>query len=457
MPSRAERMQRRSFYARTDGQSLLLNSPDAWVVNNGPVPWAGYSPQNAPSWWMGDSSWSTVMSGGSIGPGGMGTAQSILPAVTRATETIVGPLVRTNWRYSNADGDILTRPLWIDDPMLIGRAPGPIFPLVPAGLRLDGHSFYSTWITHSIWFGRGAFVTIEAADGTPMPGTLRLLNPYLIDVDDNGHWVIDPYGDNPLTTDYDGRFDIGSRTWRLVVLRGMSPNDGRTPEGVLVRHFDTLKLGASVSQYVASTFTSGVPAGFLKVSTANFKQPDADQLKAKWMEAHGSGRKSIAVLSSTVDFQPISISPMDAQAEQMSRNVNREVSLCFNLDPIWLGEGASGANYNNQTDRRRDLVDISLSGPSERIMATLTSLMPYGTRVEVNWSTFTSPNIQEHAPALVSLVQTGILTAREAREFIGLSRPAGPDPAWEDHSPAVTDQPEPQAITAPPQEVPDEA
>lgn len=415
-----------------------------WVTNYGPsgVGWADYADACKPAWWMGLDD---ELCGEPIGPHGPNgshgpgrSANGITPAVTRCTEIITNAIVRTPWRYYGADGTFQPRPLWVDDPMLLGAAPGPIYPAAPAGRRLDGHSFFATWLTHAVWWGRGVFVYVEGSDGSPLPGTLRLLNPYMVAPDDVGHWVIDPHGRDPIRTSFDGRFIVGGKVWRLAVLRGLGPNDDKAPEGVLTRHWDTFRIGASVSEYVASTFASGVPAGFLKVSTPNFKQSQSNELRDSWMRAHGQGRRSIAVLNATVDFQPISISPLDSNVEGVVHGHRADVAHAFGLSAIWLDEGASGLTYQNNSDRRRDLVDISLAGWSERLMAVLTALQPYGNRVEVNWTSFTTPSIEAHMLALVQGVQEGILTGREAREFLGLQRPSGPDPAWRDTSPAVT-------------------
>jgi HK97 family phage portal protein len=438
-------MQTRQQYVRTGPYDLLREGSVAdgsygWTTDivpvggHGNVRWGDWPNAPKPAWYLGDDSFD----GRPIGPNGPETSVAILPAVTRCTEIITNAIVRTPWRYFTTEGEFMSRPLWIDDPMLIGSAPGPIGPLSPAGVRMDGHSFFATWITHAVWWGRGAFVFIEDSAGQPLAGSLRILNPYMIAVDETGHWVIDPKGESPVRTNFDGRFIVGGQIWRLVVLRGLGPNDDRTPEGVISRHWNLFKLGASVTEYVASTFASGVPAGFLKVTTPNFKQPDSDKLRDDWMSAHGKGRRSIAVLNATVDFQPISISPLDANVEGVIHAHRNDVAHAFGLSAIWLDEGASGLTYQNNSDRRRDLVDISLAGWSERVMAVLTAILPYRQRVEVNWTSFTTPNIEAHMNALVQGVQTGIITATEAREFLGLARPAGPDPAWADRSPAVT-------------------
>jgi HK97 family phage portal protein len=448
------RPQRRQFYVRSGPHDLLLNDPDGWVSTNGPVRWGDYpSASGTPAWWLGDDS-----GGGAwpIGPNGPFLTGGILPAVTRCTGIIASTIVRTLWKYTLPNGDTIPRPLWIDDPMGLGNLPGVLAATVPAGLRIDGHAFFETWLTHAVWWGRGAFIYVENTEGQPTPGSLRLLNPFMIDTDETGHWVIDPNGADPIRTNFDGRFIVGGSIFRLVVLRGMSPNDGSAAEGVLVRHFDTFKLAAAVSEYVAGTFTGGgVPAGLLKVSTPGFKQTDADDLKSSWMKAHGAGRRSVAVLNATVEFQPIAISPVDSNVEGIAHLSRADIAHAFGLSSVWLDEGASGLTYQNNTDRRRDLVDISLSGWSERVMATLTAVLPFGTRVAINWPTFTQPSIETLLPPLVQGVQAGIMTAHEARMYLGIASMDGPDPAFKDHSKAANEpQPVPPALAAAAEEVP---
>jgi HK97 family phage portal protein len=445
----ARMAQQRQMYVRSGPNNLLYNDPDGWVRDqSGPVRWGDWPTANQPAWYLGDDQGGGAWAIGPNGPNLSGS--SLLPGVTRCTGIISSTIVRTLWRYTAPDGTALPRPLWIDDPMGIGRMPGVVNAVLPAGLRLDGHSFFETWLTHAIWWGRGAFVFVENADGQPTPGTLRILNPFLIDTDDTGHWVIDPNGDTPIRTGFDGQFIAGGKVWRLVVMRGITPNDGSAPEGVLVRHFDTFRLGAAVSEYVATTFSGmGIPAGLLKVSTPGFTGPDADALKASWMNAHGKGRRSVAVLNATVEFQPISISPVDTDAEKMLHLTRADIAHAFGLSSIWLDEGASGLTYQNNSDRRRDLVDISLAGWSEAMMAVLTALMPYGTRVDVNWATFTQPSVETLLPPLVAGVDAGILTATEARKFLGMLRMSGPDPDFHDNSPAAKEpQPVPPALQA---------
>lgn len=456
MTRRLPAYMQRQQYVRAGADNLLMEGAVAdgsygWVtdlIQHGNVRWGDYPEAPKPAWFLGRDEFD----GGPIGPNGPLTpGSSILPSVTRCLTIIVNAIVRTNWRYSDAAGNNMPQPLWVADPMMIGKVPGPNGPMMPAGQRMDGQSFYSTFLSHAILWGRGAFVCIEAADGTPLPGSLRLINPYMIAPDDDGHWVIDPRGETPIRTNYDGRFIVGGKVWRLVVMRGMPPQDGYWPEGVMVRHYDTFRLGANVTQYIADTMRTGVPSGFLKVSTPNFKDDDAKKLKDQWMSVHGGSRRSVAILNSTVDYQPISMTPLDSNVEGLTHIYRGDVAHAFGLSSVWLDEGASGLTYSNVSDRRRDLVDVSLGNWAETLTQVLTSLMPYGQTVNLNWATFVSPSLESQVQYLVQAVQTGLMTENEARQFMGIIPWTGRDPNFERW---LAEKKAPEAITAAPQETP---
>jgi hypothetical protein len=330
---------------------------------------------------------------------------------------------------------------------------------------MDGHSFFASLLADAILFGQGGFVYIEGSDGSPIAGTLSLLNPLMFTVDESGYVVLDWLGKKPLRTDYDGRFMLGGVTWRVAVLPGLYPNHGRWPQGVLLRHFGTFQVGARLGNYLGDLYATGVPSGYLSVSTPNFgalmvPDPDdttgktqireSDLLKREWMRAHGKGKRSVAVLNSMVAYSPISMSPVDAEAAKMASANRVDIAHAFGLSGIWLDEGVGGLSYSNSSERRADLVNLTSAGWGEKLTMLISSLMPYGTEASVNWMSFVQPSAETLMPALVSAVQSGILTAHESRQMLGIVPWEGPDPAWEDRSPAVTEPEPPPALPAAP-------
>lgn len=434
MPRPSARLTR-SAKVRTDGANLLQEGAGidyGWVSNfaryGGTL--GSYDPGgDRPSWWVGRDQFD----GNAIGPNGPGSwwnqpGIGFLPAVTRATTVIVNPIVRTPWQvYKSATSDMsqgvipAPSPKWMTDPMMRGTVPGANMPTFPWGLRLNSHEFWSTILTHAIWWGRGAFMAIEQSNGEPLQGSMRIVNPYMIALDDTGHWVIDPDGDNPIRTDFDGRVRVGGVTWRIYVMHGLQPNDPANPQGVLTRHFDTLRLGVAIHSFQHGQFSNGTPAGFLKVMTPNFDEEKAAKLKADWMEAHGGSKKSIAVLNAMVDFTPISITAVDAETNDLKAANLVDIAHMFGLSATWLDTSAGySLTYANAVDKRRELLDISLTGWGQQCVEALNACFPHGTLVRIRWDMFTAPNLIEQIPVFVQAVEAGLLTEDEARLRMGL-------------------------------------
>src|SRR4029077_8157043 len=91
----------------------------------------------------------------------------------------------------------------------------------------------------------------------------------------------------------------------------------------------------------------------------------ADELKAKWMAAHGGDRRGIAGLNATTEVPPISYSPVDAEAVAIKRMGIGDVAMAFGLPPEVLGVSLSNSstyvNVSDTWDRLRGF------GPAPRI------------------------------------------------------------------------------------------
>ena len=346
-----------------------------------------------------------------------GTGGSLIPAITRATQVIVSPVVRTNWRLASR-GPL---PQWIVAPMLAGKMFGPLLPAFPAPRRLHSHDFWSTLLTHALWWGRGAFIFQESEDGQPLAGTMRILNPFMVGFE-GGRWVLDPGSDDPLVSDAEGGFRIGPVRWQMKLLRGLPPHDPSDDHfgGVLVRHSETFGIAAHIQSYSKNVFHQGIPAGVLKVSKPNFGQEDADALLSAWKRAHGGDRRGVAILNSTVDFSPVSLNPVETDLTRVHKASTMDVARAFGLSAAWLDEGGDSLTYANMVDRRRDLVDHTLAEWGASMMEVLTTILPAGQRLEINWAKYTSGDFSIQLDNAIKGFQAGLLTMDEARDLLDL-------------------------------------
>lgn len=421
-PSKAARRirQQRAAYTRTTGD-LLINDPG--------IPDPDGPSAMTPVYWMG------IDSGGGanpIGPNGPWQhSGSALPVVTRATSLIVSPLTAAPYRVQDMStaGKWHTAPRWLTDPMLM--RPDTRFPQAhPSVARVPRAKFWADWIRSAIWWGEGAFLAAEGADGAPLAGSLKLVNPLLLETerDPNGVlvWAIaseDHDPDGRAVFNREGRITFGSITYRLYVLRNPHAeidSEGRSP-GVFASSPSVFGLARQMETYASGTFRSGIPAGYLKVSQPHLSQTAADDLKAAWLRNHGGDRRSIAVLNATTEFHPLNLSPVDAALGEVKRLNIADVAFAFGLDPTTLGAGLNNsATYTNIRDAWSNHSDFGLSPWIAAIEDTLSALVPANQAVRVNLDKFANPAPGERYSAYATAITAGILTANEARDMEGL-------------------------------------
>jgi HK97 family phage portal protein len=392
----------------TDGRDILVNDPDGWEVEQ---PWL---------WWNGPAGGNGT--GGPWGnppPGADGSLLvSALPAAMRATSLICDTLAGLPW-HKIKGYDVLPSPRWLDDPMLL-RPDATVESLRVAQFRLSHVEFWSSWITSALWYGDGfIWVPRRGRDGEPL-GTLQLLHPDRVEYRDGRYWV--------------GDFEM--REGEIIHLRGQPPYDSKTGrgQGVIDRFGPTLGLARTVSRYAESTFSTGIPSGYLKVNAPNPTQTQIDTLKKSWMQRHGSGPRSIAVLNATTDFTPISISPVDAQLGDARLWSLRDVALAFGLPAYMLGAPGDPSTYANVDSRMVELRTFTLLAWMRRIEATLDAQMVRGTSLKiVADGTLRADTATRYAAYKVAL-DAGFMTLDEVRALEDrppLPEEAAPEPVVE--------------------------
>ena len=365
--------QERGLWTRTDGDLTLAGG------------------EGTP--YIGSDQWPGVLTRLALnGTNGAATPES-LPVTTRATSLITGPLTAAPYKVTDdATGADLPTPRWIADPMLMRPDARLLDGLqaFPHARRLTRSGFWREVVRSAVWYGQGAWVYQVGADGGPVAGTMRQINPATLSITDNSRWQMG-VGLDRVTFDRDGYLDLGGVTYRIAVMRNpLSPvgADGLSL-GVFGLSPDAFQTAATVDSYTAGTFSSGVPAGYLKVNAPSPTQAQVDNLKTRWMAAHGGERRSIAVLNSTTDFTPLSFSPVDAQAVQIKRMSIGDVAQAFGLPPEALGVSLANSNtYSNQQDSWDRLKAFGLSVWISELEDLLSSLVPYGRSVHVDFSEF---------------------------------------------------------------------
>ncbi len=442
--------QLRARYTRAGANNLLVNSPDGYAVDYPPISWLSGGGDGSSDWWLGSDAGGGAAPIGPHGPFGAGPP---VPAVTRATALITGPLTAAPFRLADNEGRPTGAPTprWLTDPMLL-RPDNRIAPAVyPAALMLPRGEFWGAWIRAAVWWGLGAFLHTEDATGGPTAGSLRLVDPRMLytERDEGGAlcWTIGD-GTDTVEFDRDGYTTLGPVRYRITVLRNPhSPVDADGMSlGVFGLHPGTFRLGGYLDGYTAGVFRSGVPSGYLKVDGPGLTQEQADELKGKWMDAHGGVRKSVAVLNATTSYSPLTFTPVDAAIAEVKRLSLADLAFAFGLDPYLLGVTlGNSATYSNIREAWTNHRDFGLALWTSAVQDTLTALIPAGQTVAVNFDGFAAPSLAERVTTGAAAVAAGLMTADEWRATEGLDPLPKPDPV-----PVPEPEPEPVPEPEPP-------
>ena len=372
----------------TDGRDILHNSPDGWEVSQ---PWL---------WWMGPGD-------GSQGPFGHpppGAGEPVygltaIPGVTRCTSIICDTIAGLPWHVMRGE-ERLPTPRWIYDPQLLRpdsrAASGLLSPV-----RLSAVEFWTQYLTAALWVGDAfIFAPERDAQGQPVP-PLWQLHPSKVTVEDDQYYVTG--SDQPLPAD------------SIIHLRGEPPYFQGRGHGVLTRHGAALGLSLTVGNYAAGQYSSGVPAGVLKSTQPNLTEPEAQNLKTQWMAAHGSGRRSIAVLNATTEFTPLMFSPVDAALDAANTWNLKQLALAFGVPPYMLGVPGDSGTYANVESRMIELRQFSLLQWVRRAESTLDAQFPLGTSLKIKTAGLERADTKARYEAYKLGIDGGWLTVDDVR------------------------------------------
>lgn len=164
------------------------------------------------------------------------------------------------------------------------------------------------------------------------------------------------------------------------------------------------------------------PTGLLKVARALTK-PEADQVRDDWETSHG-GRKRPAVLSGGVEFEQITINPVDAQFIEQRNFSVQEVARMFGLDGWFLNvESGSSLTYTTTEGLFRQLLTTLISPTYlEPIEQTFSLLLPQGERARFNTDEVLRADLEARYRSYEIGLRAGFLTPDDVRQSERLPR-----------------------------------
>jgi HK97 family phage portal protein len=191
-------------------------------------------------------------------------------------------------------------------------------------------------------------------------------------------------------------------------------------EGPLQRHRSTLRSAIDLQNYADNWFkTAAVPTGTL--TTSEFLSADVAKSNKEAFIASQQER-SVAVLSSGLKYENISLNPEEAQFLENQKYMTRQISTMFGVPTLYMGMGieGQGMTYVNGNEDRTKLYEDGLQQYIVRIEQAITDLLPRGQYAEFNLTEFLRPNQLARYQAYAIGIDKQFLSVDEVRALESL-------------------------------------
>lgn len=212
-------------------------------------------------------------------------------------------------------------------------------------------------------------------------------------------------------------------------------------QGPLQRHKSIIQAARDLQEYADNWFkVAAVPTGTL--TTSEFLSADI-ALSNKKAFIDSQKERSVAVLSSGLQYNAIALNPEEAQFLANQQFVTRQIANMFGVPSMYLGlavEG-SGLTYTNGNEDRQKLYEDGLQQYIVRISQALTDLLPRGQKAEFNMTGFLRPNVLNRYQSYSIGLDKQFLTVDEVREAEGLPKIKMPDPVPQTNPPQDVNKP----------------
>lgn len=198
-------------------------------------------------------------------------------------------------------------------------------------------------------------------------------------------------------------------------------------EGPLQRHKYIVRAALDLQDYADNWFRrAAVPTGTL--TTSEFLSEDvAKSNKTAFIESQQ--QRSVAVLSSGLSYQSLSLNPEEAQFLENQKFIARQICTMFGVPSSYLGlsmEGA-GMTYTNGNEDRTKLYNDGLQQYIVRIEQALSDLLPRGQAAKFNLTQFLRPNQLIRFQSYAIALDKKFMTPNEVRELEGMQPIDGGD------------------------------
>lgn len=191
-------------------------------------------------------------------------------------------------------------------------------------------------------------------------------------------------------------------------------------DGVLSRAGRTIETAIELEEAASRAAKEPAPQVVLKNEGVSLPAAKIQDLLAGWKAARRE--RATAYLDASMKIETVGFDPRSQQLVEARQYHASELARVMNLPPYYLGAEMASMTYSNVESERRNLVDMSLM-PFIVAVENRLNMPDFSTRDVVfkfDVDEFLRGNAVERVDVTVKLLEAGIITLEEARDFENL-------------------------------------
>lgn len=316
----------------------------------------------------------------------------------------------------------LTMGLIAQMPLMLVDPPKVLPP--PQLLRAPDPTSERTWwvgqLVHDWWLHGNAVWATTATDQWGLPAAVEWLPAELVTISPPSpgspvRWWFGGTELDPLLVTHVRRRADPLQPWRGV--------------GVVEQLMPTWARITDQARYEGEALSgSGVPSVVVIAPNPELSQAEADAAKDRWEETFSGPVRRPGIFPKGTEVKPLSWSPSDAQLNEARKLSLTDVANAANMDGYWLGAASAGLTYKSAGPQYLHLMRQTLGPIITQFEQVFTREWTFPGTKEIRFDrqAILGDDMGTTIGWASQAVGSGLMTADEAREYLGKGPIGGP-------------------------------
>ena len=184
----------------------------------------------------------------------------------------------------------------------------------------------------------------------------------------------------------------------------------------------TIQTALVLRQFAYGFVREGVKINYVLSAGRDAEQDQIDALDQLLNKKRNADGRNVLILPGEVSVQGLSMKLIDAQFMELSADVNKQIVRAYGVPSHLVAtDFAQSRSYSNLSQDIRFFVENTLARWLTLLETTFMAWLPDGIEIRFDTDGLTMPNKSERAQIYGTMIDKGIITPQEARDYEGIA------------------------------------